>query len=100
MMRFLLHLLVVGSLIHRAAAFLASLSNAVVSRKDGKIEDCLGSQSGSGHDESAGKPTVTRTSFMEEALGASVGISLVLLNPPPVFASGGATAGGAYLLSG
>ena len=44
--------------------------------------------------------TTSRRSFSEELVKASVGISMALLLPTSAHASGGATAGGAYLLSG
>lgn len=42
----------------------------------------------------------TRRSFAEDLVKGSIGFSLVNLASLPAYASGGATAGGAYLLSG
>ena len=50
-----------------------------------------------------GCKATSRRSFVEDTLrSCSLGISLTFLSssPPPAYASGGATAGGAYLLSG
>lgn len=50
--------------------------------------------------DSGGAAAINRRSFAESLLKGSIGFSLANLTSAPAHASGGATAGGAYLLSG
>jgi hypothetical protein len=94
-----LHLLAVGASFNEALAF-TSLAGAGVISPGHQGLFALDSQSG--HDQSPvpqTKPAVaTRKSFID-FVGVAIASPLVV-NPLPVSASGGATAGGAYLLSG
>ena len=51
-------------------------------------------------DTCGGAAATTRRSFAEDVLKVSIGCSFANLALVPAYASGGATAGGAYLLSG
>ncbi len=51
-------------------------------------------------DTCGGAAATTRRSFAEDVLKGSIGFSFANLASAPAHASGGATAGGAYLLSG
>lgn len=95
------NLLVILALLHQTTAFLASPYAGVLSVKHGVAGKALGSHRGSGRDEPTG--VSTRKSFIEDAFKASVELSIassVMVTPQSAVASGGATAGGAYLLSG
>ena len=97
------HLLAIGVLLHQAVAFIPSDAAGNPVRTPGSFDQVLGSCYGCGDIESPvdAKPAVTtRKSFVEDTLRACVGLSIVSTMPLPVYASGGATAGGAYLLSG
>ncbi|KAL3775253.1 hypothetical protein HJC23_004107 [Cyclotella cryptica] len=96
MMRIPLHLLVIGAVCNQVSAFISLVDVGVASysycfRQYYRTPETLRS------------PTVTtRKFFVGEAVRVSFGISIATsatTTPTPAFASGGATAGGAYLLS-
>lgn len=100
----LMQLLIITALIHHAAAF-TSASSSLVSRRHELFQHAFESNgmSASESDVEARSLVSTRNSFVTEVLRAAAGISIassVAMDPSPVYASGGATAGGAYLLSG
>lgn len=93
------NLLVIGALIHQATAFLSSPSVGLAFQTRGLSRI---SAFGSGYDKSASAES-TRKSFIEDVIQASLGLSVAsvaVTTPQIASASGGATAGGAYLLSG
>ena len=99
----LMQLLIITALIHHATAFTSSSSLA--SRRHELFQQAFESNgmAASESDVEARSLVSTRNSFVTEVLRAAAGISIassVAMEPLPVYASGGATAGGAYLLSG
>ena len=99
-------LLVIGAFCCQVDAFLPPPTNLNVASRHGLFEIAIGSDGCKESDESAineKSNVATRTAFMQGVIQASLGAcitSCVMSNPLPVFASGGSTAGGAYLLSG
>lgn len=96
-MRIPLRLLVISVAYHQASAFISSVDVGVASQRHCFHQYCH-------TPEILGSPAVTtRKLFVGEAARVSFGLwvaTSVTATPTPAFASGGATAGGAYLLSG
>mmetsp|Transcript_31620 Transcript_31620/g.66506 ORF Transcript_31620/g.66506 Transcript_31620/m.66506 type:complete len:186 (+) Transcript_31620:143-700(+) len=89
-------LLFLGTCCHQSAAFLppssiAGRTSVTCNHAVQTSQDIVGSDGGSA-------PT-SRRFFMEDVLKGSIGMSLAYISSSPAHASGGATAGGAYLLS-
>jgi hypothetical protein len=78
---------------HRTGAFQTSPTTA-----GSGCATCIQAARASHHGDVAAMST--RRSFAEDLLKGSIGFSLASLASSPAYASGGATAGGAYLLSG
>lgn len=89
-------LLLLGACCHQAAAFLPPSSIAV--RNGVTSKNAVQTPH---HDIDSGgiAASITRRSFADDLLKCAVGISLANLSSSPAHASGGATAGGVYLLS-
>jgi len=96
MMRVAKITLLLGACCHQVAAFLPPSTISV--RNDFTCNHAVQTPH---HDIDSGgiAASITRRSFAEDLLKGSVGISLALLSSSPANASGGATAGGVYLLS-
>jgi len=90
-------LLVLGVCSFHAAAFLPPSSIAVRNAVTCNHAVTPHNDIDSGSDSIAA--SITRRSFAENLLKGSAGVSLAYLSSSPAHASGGATAGGAYLLS-
>lgn len=97
----------IGAVCRQVSAFLPSRTSLDVAyQRRGLFDISIGSDMGSESEESIFKEKstlTTRTAFMQDAIKASFAMSIAsfaMNYPLPAFASGGATAGGAYLLSG
>ena len=87
--------LLLGVCSYQAAAF--RLPSSVVNRRS---HESAIYASETAYDTDDTSPGVSRRLFVDDLMKGSIGITLAYLSSSPANASGGATAGGAYLLSG
>jgi len=88
-------ILLLGVCSYQAAAF--RLPSSVVNRRS---HESAIYASETAYDTDDTSPGVSRRLFVDDLMKGSIGITLAYLSSSPANASGGATAGGAYLLSG